>query len=291
MNLLTKLLEALGIYDSKPKKPSRKPKGYALNVGVNVVDPKHYAGWSGPLNACENDARHMSAMLQAKGYETKVLLTKAATRENFFAALGDITAVALPGDIVVVSNSSHGSQVPDYDGDEADCMDETICLYDGQVLDDELEAAWSMFAPGVRLMFISDSCHSGTMARLMGAQSAVIVQPGSKAAPPEVAAATAIRNEAMYRAIQNNPVVRERDVIKAHLLAFGGCQDNQTAMDGQLNGAFTGALLRTLRDYPKASLGAVITRVQQALPPTQTPKYVYGGPRLDSYEKSPAFSI
>ena len=289
--MITKILEALGIYDTVKTRPLRKPRGYALNVGVNRVDPKFYAGWSGPLNACENDARHMSHMLETKGYTTNVLLTRNATRANFFGAVGQITSVALPGDIVVISNSSHGSQVPDYDNDEADAMDETICLYDGQVVDDELEACWAMFAPGVRIMFISDSCHSGTMARLMGAQSAVLVQPGSKAAPPEIAAATAIQNEGMYRAIASNPVVRERKPIKAHLLAFGACQDNQTAMDGAVNGAFTGALLRAVRDYPKDSLGHIIKRVQRALPPTQTPKYTYAGERLDSYERSVSFRV
>ena len=31
-------------------------KGVSLHVGLNKVDPQHYAGWSGPLNACEADA-------------------------------------------------------------------------------------------------------------------------------------------------------------------------------------------------------------------------------------------
>ena len=30
--------------------------GLSLHVGLNAVDPAHYAGWSGPLNACEADA-------------------------------------------------------------------------------------------------------------------------------------------------------------------------------------------------------------------------------------------
>lgn len=31
-------------------------KGYSLNIGLNAVDPNHYAGWDGELNACEADA-------------------------------------------------------------------------------------------------------------------------------------------------------------------------------------------------------------------------------------------
>ncbi len=38
-------------------------KGYALTVGLNSVDPDHYAGWPGTLVACEADARDMAAVL------------------------------------------------------------------------------------------------------------------------------------------------------------------------------------------------------------------------------------
>jgi hypothetical protein len=34
-------------------------KGLSLHIGLNRIDPNHYAGWSGTLNACENDARAM----------------------------------------------------------------------------------------------------------------------------------------------------------------------------------------------------------------------------------------
>ena len=33
----------------------------ALHVGLNLVDPKAYGGWDGPLAACEFDARDMAA--------------------------------------------------------------------------------------------------------------------------------------------------------------------------------------------------------------------------------------
>lgn len=274
---------------TKPSAPTPvQPRGYALSVGLNKVDPNHYAGWSGPLNACENDARNMSAMLTQRGYTAQTLLTRNATSHNFFAALGELARVAKAGDIVCVTNSSHGGQVPDYDGDESDGHDETVCMYDREILDDELAAAWATFAPGVRVLWVSDSCHSGTMVRAIG-QSAVLVQDGSRALPPEVAATTAAVHEATYRAV--SAAVANRPPIDAHVLAFGACADNQTAMDGAQNGAFTGALLQTLRDYPTESLGRVLTRVRRALPPSQTPKYTYYGPRLDSWEKAAAFSI
>ncbi|NWF57518.1 MAG: caspase family protein, partial [Syntrophaceae bacterium] len=35
-------------------------KGFALTIGLNAVNPKHYGGWSGELNACEADAEDMA---------------------------------------------------------------------------------------------------------------------------------------------------------------------------------------------------------------------------------------
>ena len=43
-----------------------------------------------------------------------------------------------PGDLFFLTYSGHGGQVPDVTGDEDDKQDETWCLYDGQLIDDEL---------------------------------------------------------------------------------------------------------------------------------------------------------
>ena len=69
------------------------------------------------------------------------------------------------GDLFFLTYSGHGGQVPDVNGDEADKKDETWCLYDGQLIDDELYFELSKFAAGVRILVLSDSCHSGTVTR------------------------------------------------------------------------------------------------------------------------------
>ena len=55
-------------------------KGLALTIGLNSVDPKHYGGWSGDLNACEADAEDMAAIAKSRKFTVKSLMTKAATR-------------------------------------------------------------------------------------------------------------------------------------------------------------------------------------------------------------------
>ena len=34
-------------------------KGISIHIGLNHVDPKHYQGWDGALNACIADANDM----------------------------------------------------------------------------------------------------------------------------------------------------------------------------------------------------------------------------------------
>ena len=56
-------------------------QGMSLHIGVNEVDPDHYAGWSGPLRACEADAGDYHDIAAAQSFETRTLLTEAATRD------------------------------------------------------------------------------------------------------------------------------------------------------------------------------------------------------------------
>ena len=48
------------------------PRGASLHLGLNRVDPKHYAGWSGALGACEADARGRPGFEHVERPETTV---------------------------------------------------------------------------------------------------------------------------------------------------------------------------------------------------------------------------
>ena len=50
-------------------------------------------------------------------------------------------------------------------GEEEDKKDETWCLYDGELIDDEVFIELAQFAEGVRIIVLSDSCHSGSVVR------------------------------------------------------------------------------------------------------------------------------
>ena len=145
--------------------PPTPAKALSLHIGLNGVSAAAYSGWDGPLAACEFDANDMAAIAKKKGMKPTVLLTKKATRANALAGIRTAAKALKSGDLFFMTYSGHGGQVPDTNGDEADHQDETWCLYDGQLIDDELYVELSKFAAGVRILVLSDSCHSGTITR------------------------------------------------------------------------------------------------------------------------------
>ena len=60
--------------------------------------------------------------------------------------------------------------------------------------------------------------------------------------------------------------------FKPTVLLISGCQDNQTSMDGDHNGAFTEQVLKVWNHGAfNGSYAAFHTRVRAGLPPTQSP--------------------
>jgi hypothetical protein len=277
------------------------PTAMALTIGLNSVDPKHYAGWSGPLAACEADALDMADIAKAKKMKTETLLTKSATRAKVLGGIRKATKALKSGDLFLLSYSGHGGQVPDKNADEADHEDETWCLFDGELLDDELNAELASFAPGVRVLVFSDSCHSGTVTKVAFYQAlrSASVSPLSdeplryRAMPPDVALATYRRNRKFYDDLQKSPGSKKglRDV-GATVLLISGCQDNQLSSDGTFNGLFTGTMLRVWNDGKfKGNYKQFLSGILKSMPPAQTPNYFLVGAANGVFEKQTPFTV
>jgi hypothetical protein len=276
-------------------------KGLALTMGLNLVDPKHYGGWSGELNACEADAKDMASIAKSKRFEVKTLLTKAATRTQVTRSILNAAKKLKSGDIFMLSYSGHGGQLPDLNNDEPDAQDETWCLYDGELVDDELYALFGRFARGVRILVFSDSCHSGTIVKIAYYQGTAAVRSsgiGSQAVryrfmPPDVALRTYRNNRKFYDKLLKNIKLRDaKAAVKASVLLISGCQDNQLSSDGDFNGLFTAQLLRvwkngTFKGNYKGFHKAIIRR----MPPDQTPNYFWAGQQDVTFETQRPFTI
>jgi hypothetical protein len=272
-------------------------KGIALCIGLNAVDPGHYQGWGGPLTACEADADDMSAIAKGEKMAVTTLLTKKATREAVRKVIEDAARKLIAGDLFMVTYSGHGGQVPDKDGDEDDGNDETWCLYDGQLIDDELYALYANFAKGVRILVLSDSCHSGTVSRdavaMAHAQLRAGDAPRFRNMPPEIALRVYRANKAFYDGIAAKSAnARDKASLDATVLLISGCQDNQLSQDGSFNGLFTGQLLKVWNDGQfKKDYRRFHAAILATMPPDQSPNYFIIGAGNKKFEGQRPFTV
>ncbi len=85
-----------------PKKTAAaKARGLSLNIGLNSVSGGHYAGWTGPLSACEFDAKDMAALATGRGMKATVLLTKDGTRAKVLSGIARGGQVAGQGRLLL----------------------------------------------------------------------------------------------------------------------------------------------------------------------------------------------
>ncbi|HSC70404.1 MAG TPA: caspase family protein, partial [Candidatus Methylomirabilis sp.] len=221
-------------------------------------------------------------------FSTSSLLTKRATRSQVLKAVRSAARALKAGDIFMLSYSGHGGQLPDKNSDEPDGMDETWCLYDGELVDDELYALYGRFAQGVRILVFSDSCHSGTVVKMAyyhGTTGARGTPVGGevkfRAMPPDVALRTYRKNQAFYDKILKARIPKgSQGDPKATILLISGCQDNQLSQDGAFNGLFTSQLLRVWKNgLFKGNYRTFHRAIVRRMPPDQTPNcFVVGRP-------------
>lgn len=136
----------------------------ALCIGVN-----DYPGTDMDLKGCVNDAEDWAGVLSGRGYTVSKLLDAQATKAAMVNAIRALVQGASTGDSLAITFSGHGTYAPDTSGDESDGLDEALCPYDikqgNALIDDEIHGLFAERKPGVRILLISDSCHSGTVTR------------------------------------------------------------------------------------------------------------------------------
>lgn len=277
-------------------------KGRSIHIGLNTVDPAHYNGWDGQLQACEYDAKDMQAIAEGKGFESTIMLSKEATAEAVTEAIQQAAGELDKGDLLFLTYSGHGGQVPDANSDEkGDGNDETWVLYDRQLVDDELFSLWAGFDAGVRIFVLSDSCHSGTVTRdLFDALVPQIVEkamvdtpePRTKDLPRDVQDATYRANEDLYRQIQSSNKSGGEVDVSASVILISGCQDNQLSLDGDRNGLFTQTLLGVWDDGSwDGGHRRFWTAIGAKMPPTQSPNFFRTGVPDRAFQRQTPLTI
>lgn len=131
----------------------------AICIGIN-----NYGG-SNNLNGCLNDANGWFDILSNFGFDAELILDSQATRDYILRRLKNVISFSSYGDVIVMTYSGHGTQVPDQNGDEYDLLDEALYVYDGILRDDSLREILDPIQNGVAVYIIIDACFSGTSTR------------------------------------------------------------------------------------------------------------------------------
>lgn len=253
----------------------------ALCVGINEFAHLPMASW---LNGCVNDARDIAAALKRFGFtarSTTVLTDAEATKAAVLAQLTELTDRARAGklDHLILSFSSHGTQIKDLDGDERDGVDEAFACYDiaqngdqwdrdTVIVDDELHAQFTGLPEGMLVEVLLDTCHSGT-----GLRDADILQGRRpRFLPPPTVKGLEVANRA--RAKQGGEVRGLRELTRtvkgaARPVLFTACRSDQVAsdahFDGRSNGAFTYFFLKSLGKDGSLARSALLKSVSDLL--------------------------
>ncbi len=250
----------------------------ALCVGINEFENLPTGSW---LYGCVNDARDTAALLRTEfGFgprDVTVLTDKKATKKAIMAKLTSMVKLAEAGQIrhLVFTYSSHGTQVPDLNGDESDRADEALVAYDIRadgdawdpatvIVDDELKVLFDRVPPEVLVEVFIDTCHSGTGLRAMD------LLPGRRPKfllPPTPVGLDALADRSVV-ALGDTSVRRRGRRAQAPVL-FAACRASQTSADasfhGRSNGAFTYYLLQSFAEDAGASRADILKSVRAKL--------------------------
>jgi metacaspase-1 len=255
-----------------------KNKKYGIFVGIN-----DYPGIKSDLTGAVNDAQSLRTVLISRfrflPSNTALLLDRQATREGVIGKIKAFGSLAGDGDVLVFHYSGHGSLFPDKYSEELDekqklevdadlgegeryvipldYYDSAIVPFDSAeassgkrwgnlILDDELYGLFAEITKkGATVVFISDSCHSGTIGkaesskvRFMSPEQALNVESLADLKPT----------------IPDNQVRVETRDMHGSYIALSAAKDNEFAMDSNtgktLNGLFTANLIAVMKTAP-----------------------------------------
>ena len=203
--------------------------------------------------------------------DVTVVTDSDATRQAMIDGLVGLIEGSSAGDVLVFTNSSHGSYIPDTSGDE-ETYDEVMCPYDtrDEVLsDDDLRAILDTLPVGVSMTVISDSCHSGSNTRgrvndLLPAKYQIAEDLRIRFLNPALIPDLARRGPILADPMGAKPRARMAfsESGMNHVL-LSGCRDVEVSWDAKIGGTYHGAMsyhaLKAIRDA-----GSTITYAELA---------------------------
>jgi hypothetical protein len=226
----------------------------ALLVGINAYP-------QAPLRGCVNDISDMAQLLVRKyGFKPEDVRLLADQRATTAAILDRLRWLVdlQPGDRCFFHFSGHGAQVATRDyKQEIDGQNEIICPYEfdwsseHMITDKTFYNFFGSVKPGVKIYWVSDSCHSGDLSRAMPNPNHVEI-PRSYPMPVDMAWRNVV---AKNKNISNRSCNKSLVDGKLDVAFISGCQSNQTSADtvdgsGRPCGALTHFLIDAIQKLP-----------------------------------------
>ncbi|XP_062176107.1 metacaspase-1-like [Alnus glutinosa] len=233
------------------------PRKRAVLRGVTYQNNKYR------LKGTINDVKKMRDLLIDRfGYSKECIrvLTEEEepafipTKKNIQDSLKWLVESSEPGDRLVFYFSGHGLRQPDFNNDERDGFDETICpvdfMQEGMILDNDISATivWPL-KKDVTLHAIVDACHSGTILDLE-----CIYNPNSR------------------KWEDNSPRSKAKKNTDGGIaIGLSACGDDQMAADtsaftgNEIAGAMTYALIETVKGNSRLTYGRLLEIIHETL--------------------------
>ncbi|WP_111672679.1 caspase family protein [Algoriphagus litoralis] len=202
---------------------------YAILIGNDTLDISHYGGDFG-LNAPINDLDIMKHICNIENISYTKLYNTGSEQVN--AEIYNLSKESVSGDFVLIYFSGHGTQIPHSNDGEDDEYSESWCLYDRCFIDNEINSLLGGFTSGVRVLLISDSCHSGSIAKIFpGLPSNINIKSVSGVYE---------RNKGFYDGILRD--VSPNVNLDASVISITACQDYEVAKERAGYSDFTRSL-------------------------------------------------
>ena len=281
--LAKEALPSRGVPRGMDKSAHRK---IGITAGLTHVDPNCYEGWDGAgpaTEGCGVDATDFANVLRGSGFETLLLLDHDVTWKNLSCCIAEAAELGA-GDLFVLMVSGHGGQDLYFNHQTEQIeVHESWCLWDGEVLDNDIIRAFAQFAAGVRIVVVNDQCHAG------GIFDGNERHTRGPAGFVPVAFSAPERQTNWKRAIgfRDSGRLFGRKQAPPMLIQFASCRAEQASIGMPLGGTWVTALLKVLAVSREISWREWFDRASKhmTLDPSQTPQWVELGPVTDAFRQ------
>lgn len=269
-------------------------RGISLHFAVSKPDPASCCEAT-ELKSARGNATTMATIAKDKQFSVRGpffdnAVTSTAVRDALACAARELRS----GDMLLLTFARHGCDQPGINSSH-EWRDQAWCLADGRFTDNQLDEALKAFCPGVRILVVSESCHSETIVGVP------FEHKNTLAEHPEVAAAhraRARRVAAEWGVEECSDLVvigpHSQNQIQASVIVLSACRDAWTAKEVAGATYFTPTLEEVLKSNQHATYCGFMQKVREKVMKkldSQEPCFSFAGILSEEFARQRPFTI